>query len=213
MGNHKDESRIARAPEPDPERTALRRRLLSARGATPGAARDAANAALLARLDALLGEVSGEAIAIYWPVRGEPGLGALPERWTARGARLALPVVEAAGRPLRFVAWRPGEPMIAGAYGIPRPAADIALRPTLLLVPCVGFDAHGHRLGYGGGFYDRSFAQLDADGGPRPRGIGLAWDDALLPDFDPLPTDRALDAVVTPSRAVLPSSAGRPRRP
>lgn len=213
MGDHEDDSRIARGPGPDPDRAALRRRLLSARGPTGTSAREAANAALIARLETLLGDVAGEAIALYWPVRGEPALGALPERWADRGAQLALPVVEAAGRPLRFVRWRPGDPTIAGAYGIPRPATDIALRPTLLLVPCVGFDGSGHRLGYGGGFYDRSFAQLDADGGRPPRGVGVAWDDGLLADFDPLPTDRPLDAVVTPSRTVLASPFGWLRRP
>lgn len=213
MGDHEDASRIARGSAPDPQRAALRARLLAARAPSGSPAREAANAALLARLEALLGEVEGESIALYWPVRGEPGLGSLPRRWAERGARLALPVVVAPGTALRFVEWRPGDPTIPGAYGIPRPAADVALRPTQLLVPCVGFDLHGHRLGYGGGFYDRSFAQLDADGERPPRGIGLAWDDALLPDFDPLPTDRALDAVVTPSRTVLPAAGGGLRTP
>jgi 5,10-methenyltetrahydrofolate synthetase len=76
-------------------------------------------------------------------------------------------------------------------------------------VPCVGFTAEGHRLGYGGGFYDRSFAALDGDGGMPPRAIGVAWDEALLEAFDPLPTDRPLDAVVTPSATHL-RDAGRP---
>jgi len=162
-----------------------------------------ANDALVERLGALLGDVAGESIAIYWPIRGEPALDPLPQRWSDAGARLALPVVEAPGAPLRFVGWRPGDATVAGAWGIPRPVAAVALRPTLLVVPCVGFDADCQRLGYGGGFYDRSLAALDADGGGRPRAIGVAWDEALLEGFEPLPTDRALDAVVTPSRAFL----------
>jgi 5-formyltetrahydrofolate cyclo-ligase len=160
-----------------------------------------ANEALVARLEALFGDVSGEAIALYWPIRGEPSLEPLPQRWAEAGARLALPVVDARRMPLRFVEWRPGDPTVPGVWGIPRPAADRALRPTLLIVPCVGFSADCQRLGYGGGFYDRSLAALEADGLPAPRAIGVAWDEALLEGFEPLPTDRALDAVVTPTRA------------
>lgn len=162
-----------------------------------------ANEALVARLETLLGDVSGESIALYWPIRGEPSLEPLPRRWAEAGVRLALPVVDAPSTPLRFVQWRPGDPTLPGVWGIPRPAADRALRPTLLLVPCVGFAADCQRLGYGGGFYDRSLAALDADGLPAPRAIGVAWDEALLQGFEPLSTDRALDAVVTPSRAFL----------
>jgi len=160
-----------------------------------------ANEALVERLGAVLGDVSGESVAIYWPIRGEPSLGALPQRWAEAGARLALPVVQAPGAPLRFVAWRPGDPTVPGAWGIPTPVDGVALRPTVLIVPCVGFDADCQRLGYGGGFYDRSLAALDADGARPPRAVGVAWDEALLDGFEPLPTDRALDAVVTPSRA------------
>jgi len=194
-----DRSRIARAPARDAARDALRASLIDARRRLPASERHAAAEALAARLEALLGDVGGEAIAIYWPVRGEPALGELTQRWAQSGARLALPVVVAPATPLRFVAWQPGEPTVPGAWGIPRPAADDALRPTVLVVPCVGFDARCYRLGYGGGFYDRSLAALAADGGPPPRAIGVAWDDALLARFDPLPTDLPLDAVVTPS--------------
>jgi len=193
------ESRIARGPSRDAARDALRATLIDARRRLSAGERHAAAEALAARLETLLGDVGGESIAVYWPVRGEPGLGELPRRWARAGARLALPVVVAPATPLRFVAWQPGEPTVPGAWGIPRPASDEALRPTLLIVPCVGFDARGYRLGYGGGFYDRSLAALAADGGPRPRAIGVAWDDALLDCFEPLPTDLPLDAVVTPS--------------
>lgn len=166
-----------------------------------------ANEALVARLEALLGDVSGQAIALYWPIRGEPSLEPLPRRFAGAGARLALPVVDAPRTPLRFVEWRPGAPTVPGVWGIPRPTADRVLRPTLLIVPCLGFSADCQRLGYGGGFYDRSLAALGADGLPVPRAIGVAWDEALLEAFEPLPTDRALDAVVTPSR-VFPRRAG-----
>jgi 5-formyltetrahydrofolate cyclo-ligase len=201
-----DESRIARSSEAPDGRAALRRALLETRRRLSAQGRHAVDDALLARLDALLGDVAGETIAIYWAVRGEPSIDPLAVRWSLAGARLALPVVVAPEQPLRFVSWRPGEPTVRGAMGIPQPAVGEALRPTLLVLPCVGFDARGYRLGYGGGYYDRSLAALDADGGPPPRAIGVAWDDALMEGFAPLPTDRPLEAVVTPSR-VLPPGA------
>ena len=150
----------------------------------------------------MVGEVRGEVLALYWPIRGEPDLGPLPERWTRDGATLALPVVDAPRTPLRFLAWRPGDPTVPGVWGIPRPAADRAVRPTVVVVPCVGFDAACWRLGYGGGFYDRTLEALAA-AGPAPRTIGVAWDEARLEGFEPLPTDRPLDAVVTPSATLL----------
>ncbi len=203
MADRKDESRIARTPAADAARTALREALIGARRPLSDPRRRAANDALVERLEALLGDVAGVSIAIYWPIRGEPSLGALPQRWAERGARTALPVVDAPRTPLRFVAWRPGEPTVPGVWKIPRPASDVALRPDVVVVPCVGFTVDGHRLGYGGGFYDRSFAALDADGGAAPRAIGVAWDEARLDAFEPLPTDRPLDAVVTPSATYL----------
>jgi 5-formyltetrahydrofolate cyclo-ligase len=212
MTDRNDESRIARTPAADSTRTALRQALLDARRRLSAPRRRAANEALVGRLDALLGDVAGRSIALYWPIRGEPSLDPLPGLWAARGARTALPVVDAPRTPLRFVAWRPGEPTVPGLWNIPRPATDVALRPDVVIVPCVGFTTDGHRLGYGGGFYDRSFAALDADGAALPRAIGVAWDEALLEAFDPLPTDRPLDAVVTPSVTYTRDARRSPER-
>jgi len=194
----------------DPARAALREALLAARRRPTEPGRRAANDALVERLDALLGDVAGESIGVYWPVRGEPVLDPLPARWADNGARLALPVVDAPARPLRFVAWRPGEPTVPGVFGIPRPRADDTLRPTVLIVPCVGFDARAYRLGYGGGFYDRTLAALLADGGTPPRAIGVAWDAGWLDAFEPLATDLPLDAVVTPTRSMSRPASARP---
>ena len=204
MTDHGDESRIARDPGAPAARDGLRTALLQARRRLSPERRHAANSALVDRLAALLGDVAGESIALYWPVRDEPALEPLPARWCAAGARLALPVVVARAAPLRFVAWRPGDPMVEGAYRIPRPAADEALRPTVVIVPCVGFDARGWRLGYGGGFYDRTLAALAEDGAPPPRAIGVAWDEGRLASFEPLATDRPLDAIVTPTTTLRP---------
>ncbi|HYF57784.1 MAG TPA: 5-formyltetrahydrofolate cyclo-ligase [Burkholderiaceae bacterium] len=203
-----DESRISRDPSADPPRESLRRALIEARRRSTPQERRAASEDLAARLEAWLGDVAGESIAAYWPIRGEPDLGALFGRWAGAGARLALPVVDAPRTPLRFVAWHPGEPTVPGPHGIPRPPREDAVRPSVLVVPCVGFDARGYRLGYGGGFYDRTLAALAADGGAAPRAIGVAWDDALLETFDPLPTDVPLEAVVTPTRVLRPGDPG-----
>lgn len=205
--DHDNDSRIARSTLAPAARDALRKALMDARRQQSAMRRHAANDALVERLGALLGDVGGDVVAVYWPIRGEPTLAPLPERWLEAGARLALPVVDAPATPLRFVSWHPGAPTVPGLWGIPRPESDETLRPTLLIVPCVGFDVRCYRLGYGGGFYDRSLEALAADGfGPPPRAVGVAWDDALIEHFDPLPTDLPLDAVVTPSRVFLPDA-------
>jgi len=198
------ESRIAR----EFGRDAVRKGLLEARRQVTEPQRRAANEALLVRLGDHVGDAAGEVIAIYWPVRNEPQLEPLAMQWVMQGARLALPVVDAAAQPLRFVSWRHGDPLVAGAYGIARPVNDLAIRPTLIIVPCVGFDARAYRLGYGGGFYDRTIAALQAGPGLPVRTVGVAWDDALLDDFIPLPTDLPLDAVVTPSAVFAAQSTG-----
>jgi 5-formyltetrahydrofolate cyclo-ligase len=198
-----DDSRIARDPAVADARAALRASLLAARRQPSSSGRRAENEALVARLDGWLGDPSGEVVAVYWPVRGEPSLEPLPGRWVQAGARLALPVVVARDAPLRFVAWTPGDPTERGAFGIREPVSAAAVRPTVLVLPCLGFDPRGWRLGYGGGYYDRSLAALSVDGGPAPRVVGVAWDEARLERLETLPTDRPLDAVITPSRLFL----------
>jgi len=202
--NRNDEPSIARDPPGADARATLRARLLAARRQPSADGRRADNEALVRWLELWLGDPSSQVIALYWPVRGEPSLEPLPGRWARAGARLALPVVVARDAPLRFAPWAPGEPTVPGAFGIREPATTDSVRPTVLVLPCLGFDPRGWRLGYGGGFYDRSLAALAADGGPLPRVVGVAWDDARLERFDPLPTDRPLDAVVTPTRLFRP---------
>ncbi|MEI6548561.1 MAG: 5-formyltetrahydrofolate cyclo-ligase [Burkholderiales bacterium] len=164
--------------------------------------RAAANKALLMRLADHVGDVARELIAIYSPIRHEPQIEPLARLWAGQGAGLALPVVDAEAQPLRFVRWRHGDPLMPGAYGIARPVQDETVRPTLLVIPCLGFDRRAYRLGYGGGFYDRTIAALLAESGRPIRTVGAAWDDALIDDFVPLPTDLPLDAVITPSAVV-----------
>ena len=211
-----DGSRIARDPSaPSPagapleaavsaRRAAVRKALLEQRmqHAPSACAQNALLARLQTEVESRLGGLSAmrdRVMAVYWPIRGEPSLGALPQRWTQAGVQLALPVVSGRHLPLQWVAWAPGDPMSAGAYGIATPAVQRPVRPVVLLVPCVGFDRRGFRIGYGGGYYDRTLAALAADGPVRPIAIGVAWDEGWLDDTEPLATDVPMDLVVTPS--------------
>ena len=135
------------------------------------------------------------AIGAYWPIKGE--FDALPAlfRWT-EGAplrRIGLPVMDKATKQLSFRAWYPGCEMEEDAYGIPKPKDTPAFEPTLLLVPCVGYGPRGVRLGYGGGFYDRTLAAL----APRPFTVGLAYSNGHVPWLQAEPHDVPLDAVLT----------------
>lgn len=132
-------------------------------------------------------------LAFYWPIKGEPDLSPVVARWLGGDAarRAALPVVE--GDLLAFAPWSPGAPMQPGRYGIPVPATGERLSPQLLLIPCVGIDAQRYRLGYGGGFYDRTLAQLKV----KPVTVGVAFDCTRVPSIGPQPHDVRLDLVIT----------------
>jgi 5-formyltetrahydrofolate cyclo-ligase len=141
---------------------------------------------LVARSDASVGA--------YWPIKGE--FDALPAlyRWSeADGARrIGLPVMDRQTKQLSFHVWYPGCPMEEDAYGIPKPKDTEVFAPTLLLVPCVGFGPKGLRLGYGGGFYDRTLAALS----PRPFTVGLAYSHGYLPWLEAEAHDVPLDAIL-----------------
>lgn len=163
-----------------------------------------------------------EVIGAYWPIKGEfdplpalyrwqedavlgqfatSGEAPEPERGTQivteslanRSPRkIGLPVVNKLHKTLTFHAWYPGCPMEEDAYGIPKPKDTEAIVPTLLFVPCVGYGPGGVRLGYGGGFYDRTLATLQ----PRPFTVGLGYSHGWLPELTPEPHDVPLDALL-----------------
>ena len=139
--------------------------------------------------------LAGPVIGVYTAVRGEPDLRECFERWRARGWRLALPKVTARDAALQFGAWDADAALVADRFGIVVPVPFAPVLPDLLVAPCVGFDRRGWRLGYGGGFYDRTLAQHDVPA------VGVAFDDAEVDGFEPHPHDRAMRAIVTP-RAV-----------
>ena len=135
------------------------------------------------------------AIGAYWPIKGE--FDALPAlyRWAeADGKRvIGLPVIDKQTRQLRFQMWFPGCEMEEDAYGIPKPKDTPVFHPTLLLVPCVGYGPGGVRLGYGGGFYDRTLATIE----PRPVTVGLVYAHGFVPWLQAEPHDVPLDAVLS----------------
>ena len=174
-------------------RQARRRQLLAARLALDAGFRRRSVAAMAAHLDAALGEVAGQVVGVYWPFRGEPNLRRWMEGLDARGARCALPVVLRPQAPLRFRHWQPGAPLVAGVWNIPVPAQGDELRPDIVVAPVLGFDAAGFRLGYGGGFYDRTLAELR----PGALVIGIGFSSAALPTIHPLAHDIPMRAIVT----------------
>lgn len=181
-------------------RRAERTRLLEARAALPVAARQAAAQAIGAQLDAFLGDVSGKVISAYWPIKSEldlrPWLSALADR----GATPALPLVVEKARPLKFRAWTPGVPMERGVWNIPVPASGDWIVPDILIAPVVGFDAEGFRLGYGGGYFDRTLAAA----GPAARAVGIGLAAARVATIFPQPHDIPMRAIVTEEGILLP---------
>lgn len=136
-------------------------------------------------------------LAVYWPLTGEPDLSETYAQLAQEGAALALPVVVQRHAPLAFAAWTPGEPMSVDPMGIAVPGALRTVeRPPALLIPCLGFNEHGYRLGYGGGFYDRTLAP-----GTRPATLGIAYA-CQLADFAADVHDVPLDLIVTEETAV-----------
>ena len=140
-------------------------------------------------------ERDDKAIGAYWPIKGE--FDALPAlfRWTEADEErcIGLPVTDKTTKQLSYRMWFPGCEMEDDAYGIPKPKDTPDFHPTLLLVPCVGYGPEGVRLGYGGGFYDRTLATLQ----PRPFTVGLAYSFGFLPWLEAEPHDVPLDAVLT----------------
>ncbi len=135
---------------------------------------------------------AGGPVGVYWPLRGEPDLSVAYAELAAGGVRLALPVVLARDSALGFAEWEPGEAMVKDTMGVAVPALlRMVARPPVLLIPCLGFNAQGYRLGYGGGYYDRTL-----EAAPRPQTVGVAYA-CLLAQFACAPHDVALDTIIT----------------
>ena len=174
-------------------RKGLRARRLELRDSAP---RNAAELAARNFLDRV-GASEARIVSGYWPIRGELDPRPLLAELGRRGARRALPAVTGRGRPLEFREWTPGDPLAKGEFGIrePVPGARV-VAPEVLIVPLLAFDGRGHRLGYGGGYYDRTIRSLRR-GAAHCLAVGFAY---AGQEVDAVPrdeTDERLDWVVT----------------
>jgi len=199
-------------PRDSSPRDALRRELRERRRAIPAPARIAAAESIASRLLALpFAPVSGY-VAGYWAMDGEIALSSWQVR-LPRACVYCLPVLHEDGR-LRFAPWRGGAPLVSNRHGIPEPdvPAD-ALLPaesmSLVVAPLVGFDMRGHRLGMGGGWYDRTFA-FRRDRAALPVLVGAAFDAQQIDTVSPQPWDMPLDALCTESDTHLFSNDFNP---
>ena len=167
------------------------RKAALARRKAAQAAGHPAPAALLSRV---LAGWRGMPLAGYLPIRTEIDPRPAMAEAAAHGP-VGVPVIEADGQPLKFARWEPGRALKEGPFGAPVPVREDWLEPELLIVPLVAFDRAGGRLGYGGGFYDRTLEILR---GRRPTlAIGFAWAAQEAADLPLEPTDQPLGMVVT----------------
>lgn len=148
--------------------------------------------------------LAGARLGFCWPIRNEYDARHLVRRLRERGAATALPVVVARGAPLVFRHWRPGIALERGVLGIPFPVNSPEIVPQAVLLPVNGWDAAGYRLGYGGGYFDRTLGAMD----PRPAVIGVGYESARIETIHPQSWDVPLDYLVT-ERGIYRRDSGR----
>lgn len=180
-------------------RRQLRLQALAAREALSQAQCAQYSEAIRRHVQAAFPRLAAQRVAFCWPIRNEPDLRPLMAGWSTAGVpgfMALLPIAEAPARPLSFRAWTPQSVMTTDRYGIPTPVCGEAAVPEALLIPVNAFDAQGYRIGYGGGFFDRTLAAL-AQSSERPLAIGVGYALARVETTYPQAHDVPLDAVVT----------------
>ncbi len=180
-----------------------RAELIARRKALPEADRNDAGdriEALLVEGFPMLGQLD---LGFYWPFNAEVDPRVAAHRFREMGARTALPVVVAKGAPLEFREWHAGVATVPGVFGLPVPQSP-TLVPGAVLMPPVGFDARGYRLGYGGGYFDRTLAAMV----PQPLKIGLAHEASRIDTIHPQPHDIPMDFVITEAGVHVATAAG-----
>jgi 5-formyltetrahydrofolate cyclo-ligase len=174
-------------------RKAERQRLLAAREALDARAVEGFRRQIDAHLERAFPGLKTSTFAFCWPIRNEYDARHLAKTLRAAGALTALPVVVAPRSPLAFREWYPGVELAKGPLDIPYPVGSRELAPKVVLLPMNGWDAQGFRLGYGGGFFDRTLASLRE----KPLVIGIGYELARMPTIHPQAWDLPMDYVVT----------------
>jgi 5,10-methenyltetrahydrofolate synthetase len=175
------------------------RREMQTRRASMSAVEHAARSAQI--VEHLLRLLTPPAIAGFcWPIKDEPDVRQVLQHWARSGSLAALPVVIAEASPLAFRPWSSETRLEEDRYGIPTPVDGEFVTPDLLLMPLNGFDAAGYRLGYGGGYFDRTLAALS----PRPLAVGVGFEINRLDSIRPEIHDQRLDWIVTEAGAFRP---------
>ncbi|MGA0533416.1 5-formyltetrahydrofolate cyclo-ligase [Hansschlegelia sp. KR7-227] len=183
-------------PAADADKAALRSRALAARAALSVETRQAAGAAVAAAGAEVVAREKPARVSLFISVKGEIDTAPLADALAALGVPLCLPVIAAKGHPLMFRDWRPGDPLDDRPFSLKEPPPTAAeVEPDLLFVPLAAFDGAGRRVGYGGGFYDRTLEKLRAR---RPTlAVGLAF---AAQEVEHVPTeawDQPLDGLLT----------------
>jgi 5-formyltetrahydrofolate cyclo-ligase len=186
----------------------MRRVKLAARAAQSPADHAARSRHIAAALALALDPLPAGRLGFCWPHQGEFDARPLVERLLARGWTACLPVVLAEAAPLAFRPWTPDTPLAPDRYGIPTPPAGDFVTPDALLIPLVAVDDRNYRIGYGGGFFDRTLAALAA-AGRRVTSVGVGFELARVPETFPGPHDIPLDIVVTERGSCIAADLGQ----
>jgi 5,10-methenyltetrahydrofolate synthetase len=174
-------------------RKSERQRLIAAREALDAATLEQFRRRIDAALERSFPGLARAKLAFCWPIRGEYDARHLARTLRGRGALTALPVVVAPKQPLVFREWHPGVELAMGPLDIPYPTASADIAPDAVLLPMNGWDRAGYRLGYGGGFFDRTLAALER----KPAVIGISYEVGRMDTIHPQPWDIPVDWVVT----------------
>jgi 5,10-methenyltetrahydrofolate synthetase len=171
-----------------------RAELLATRQTVPTSQRIQAGKIIAGKLDGFCVGLRLTVVGLYWPIKGEPSLLSWGRALLqSRGVSLCLPVVVTPRAPLEYWRWTPGEPMNNGVWNIPCPVQRHVVMPDLMLAPLVGFDPANYRLGYGGGYFDRTLAAFSR----RPTVVGVGYEFGALATIHPQPHDIPMDLVLT----------------
>lgn len=180
-------------PEVAAWRKAERARLIEARLEISAEKRAEMASRIIEGLDAAIGDMKGRLVSLYWPFRGEPDLRGWMTSIIERGGAVALPVVVEKGHPLVFRAYKPGDKLEKGVWNIPIPAEGESVIPNVVISPIVGFDAKNYRLGYGGGFFDRTLAAMPT----KALVIGIGYEIGRIATIHPQTHDIPMDRIIT----------------